>query len=96
MKEIKEEVDRLVELYIQKVQIEMEIDRSRTMQRIPLSTKEAIQCAIIDVTNTIADNERLFKWAKDKKATEDILHGINGNIGWHKQVKQELESRLNK
>ena len=82
MEEIKKEAYRLVELYV--------TNKGLTW----ISTRDAIQCAIIDVSNTIADNTNMLKWAKDKKAPEDILHGINGNIGWHKQVKQELESRL--
>ena len=86
MKEIKEEADRLVELYYYSISDIPEYNRDN----------RAIKCAIIDVSNTIKNCARVFHWVEKKGASQQIVRGLIGDIHWNKQVKQELENRLNK
>lgn len=82
-KEIREKADRLVDLYY------LADNNINDM----LTEEQAIQCAIIDVNNTIGVLSKM-KFIPIMEKDEFLNHF--DVIKFHEQVKQELESRLNK
>lgn len=88
MKEVKQEADRLVELYKPMLTQYGVSDN--------FAKEDAIQCAIIDVSNTIEatkkPNIKLVLVGSTKRKAKHKSEYIYSKF-WQ-QVKQELESRL--
>ena len=88
MKEIKEEANRLVELY-------------NSVQDGIIYEELSVEGAIIDVSNTIEvlekihDNE-LINHIEVKEGTTFAIGIVYRKYYYYKEVKEELESRLNK
>ena len=87
MKEIKEEADRLVELYI-KENSSYDVYYAHTLYEV------SVNCAIIDVSNTI---EVLRKFYVEYNLKDEWFDSVQRELlEFNKRVKTELEARLNK
>ena len=89
MKEIKEEADRLVKLY---GMYDVMITDLMGVELEGYENKHAIQCAIIDVSNTI---EVLEKFGIDYNIEDEWFDSVQYDaMKLHEQVKTNLENRL--
>lgn len=77
--EAKEKAKELVNSFIQKIQIELIVDRSRSIETITLTTDEAKQCALICVDEILIlikplmfTSEKMEYWQEVKKEIEAL------------------------
>lgn len=87
MNNIEEEANRLIELY--KKHSHTDFDHVRGGFQHESQKENAINCAIIDVTNTIEVMNKIYK---EIDPHSELL--VYDRLGFHKQVKEHLESKL--
>jgi len=86
-----EQADKLIEQYIQGVQLYFQ-DYAGAPKRVEtLSTNEAIKCALIDNQNTIDAFEEL---TDDRSSWEGYKEKALRKLEFHKAVRTILKSKL--